>query len=738
MKQSNRTLRFIYLIALVMISLIVINVFLVTVFKVHIRSGVSLDYYISNASSVRETIFADRGNIYDANGQVIAHNQRTYDIICYLDSSRKGNGNTPAYIDDPVYTSTVLSMYLDMEPDEIYYFLTAHPDWYQTELGIKGRNLSAETRDAILNHEGIHGIGFKESSKRLYPQGGDIAPYLVGYAQNDNTTGEMVGKMGVEKYLNDELNGTDGSHFYQMSKRGYILPGMYEEYVPAEDGYDVYLTLDTSIQQALETSFDDIVTVNNASQAWGGVVEIKTGKILAWGQTPSFDPNVLDVENWTNIGSQYPYEPGSVFKSIIYAAAIDLGVYDGDTTFNSETYCYSWNGTTPYRVYPGSGKYNSNYCITNAAGKSWGQIPLDYGLIYSSNVATMTLLEQYVGTQNYMDYVTKFGFFKEVDSDGIEEVTGVRNFNYPSEKLSMTYGQGSSVTMLQLLQAYTAIFGNGEMVKPYFIDKVVNPDTGEIVYEGQRKVVSTPIKQETAKKLQGLLERVVSDPAGTAKYYAIDETNIIAKTGTSEISIGGRYNANDSISSVMMAFPADNPQYMIYYAYISPYDYYNHLNSTVIKELTRKVAILTNVKVNEDVNTTSTYEKYITPDLSNKTLQESLEELKKYNLKVEVIGDGINVINQYPNKGDAIYSGNKVFLLTDGGQISLPDFKGWSRKEIVAYHSLSNLNIIINGYGVVYEQSISPSSIVTSRDELVLYLYDINTDLKENIPEVKE
>lgn len=728
MKRSNKTLRFVYGIALAIILLVIVNVFLVTIGKYHLRSGTSLDSYLESVSTVNETIYAQRGKIFDTNGEVVAQDTTTYDIICYLSKDRKGNGNTPAYIDDPLYTAKALSIILGMDESTVFRYLSQE-GLYQTELGPLGRNLSEETKNEILSYPGIHGIGFKESSKRVYPKKDDFAPYLIGFAQS-NEKGKVIGKMGLEAYLNDELSGTDGSHIYQMSKQGYILPGMYEEYHQETNGLDVYTTIDTSIQEALADSFDEIVTKNNASKAWGSVVEINTGKILAWGQTPGFDPNELEIEDYLNTGTQFPYEPGSVFKSIIYSAAMDLGVYNGDATFNSETYCFSSHGNTPYRTFS-----SDNYgCITNAAGKSWGEISFDYGLIYSSNVATMTLLEQYVGTQNFIDYVIKFGFFQNVETDGIEEVRGVKNYFYPAEKLSLTFGQGSSVTMLQLIQAYTAIFGNGEMLKPYYIDKIVDPETNEIVYQGQRTVVGSPIKEETARKMQQLLARVVSDKVGTAKPYGIEEVNIMAKTGTSEISlIGQGYSSTDSITSVMMAFPAENPKYMLYYAYVSPYDYYNHLNSSVINELTKRVVILTNSGVSPIQVNEKKYETYTMENLTNISVDEAVEKLNDKAVEIIIVGNGEQVIGQYPKETSTYYSNSKVFLKTNGNEIVIPDFKGWTRKDVVTYWNLSGIPIVIDGYGVVYEQSIMPYSIVNSDDELILYLYDIKTDNEENL-----
>ena len=403
------------------------------------------------------------------------------------------------------------------------------------------------------------------------------------------------------------------------------------------------------------------------------VVDVETGKILAWGQDPGFNPNELNITNYNNLGSNLAYEPGSAFKSFIYAAAIDSGKYNGNATFDSDPFCYSSYGAEPVRTYSGNG-YG---CIYNANKKAWGTIPLDYGLIFSSNVATSTLLADWVGSETYLEYVKKFGFFSEVDTDGISETSGVLNYTYPVEKLSLTYGQGSSVTMLQLLQAYTAIFGNGEMLKPYYIDKIVNTDTGELVYEGKRTVVDRVISEDTAHQLQDLLYRVVYDEKGTASIYKVDEVEIMAKTGTAEFVSDGSYGRDEYINSIMLAFPADKPKYMIYYAYIYPYDYGNVDNTGAIKNLIKKVALLTNVNYDSSSLISTEIKKEEMPSVLNTDYSEAYNILKEKNLNIYKIGNGTKVINQYPSKGDTVYTNDKVFILTDGGQTGCPDFTGW-------------------------------------------------------------
>lgn len=723
MKRSNFKLRFLYTLLTICVFAVITNVFLVTVFRVHIRSNTSLDDYVDSVANVDETIFASRGTIYASGGEVVAQDVQTYDIICFLDPDRLSNGSDVAYVDDISFAAKSLAPILDVSEQDIYdnllYGVQNH--LFQTELGAGGRNLSEEQVSQIKAIAGLHGIGFRNSYKRYYPYGEKYSPQLLGFAQSDNT-GKLIGKLGVEASLNDELSGKDGRHSYQIDKNGYILPGMYDETIPAVDGYDIYLTIDVSIQEALNTCLETTIQAKKASRAWGAVVEINTGKILAWGQTPSYNPNSPKADDvQVNYGSQLVYEPGSVMKSVIYSAAMDLGVYEGTDTFNSAPYCYLDDASRTYSD-------NKLGCIYNVSKLDWGTIELDYGLIYSSNVATATLLSNYVGINNFKDYIDRYHLYKKVNTDGIDELGGYTNYGLSAvDCITATYGQGSSTTMLQLLQAYTAIFGNGEMLRPYIIDKIVDPNKSTTVYQGTRNVVSTPIKESTAKKMQELLRRVVSEKNGTCRHYEAKTVNVMGKTGTSEIAMDGEYSDDINIISCMLGFPYENPQYMVYYAYVSDETVYYNYDIKPCPDLIDRIALLEGLNVVEnDTDYEKKIQKYEMPNLLSTGVGEAHDELNNLNVKIVQIGDGSRIIGQYPNPGDNLYTNEKVFLLSEGNNISLPDFTNWTRKELICYWNLSGLAIQLNGYGIVFEQSIAPNTIVDSSSEIIVKLRDIN------------
>ncbi len=720
--RPNRWLKAIFSVTFVVAFVVIVNVVVVSVFQLHIRSLTSLESYVNSVNYVRETIYASRGNIYDANGMTVATDVSTYSIICYMSESRTYADGSPGYVVDIEYTANVLANILGADQETIYEILESAQGLYQTEIGTAGRQIDEATKLAIEEYE-LPGVEFVSSSKRYYPLGDYFSPYLVGFAQDEN--GTLVGRMGVELYLNDELSGVNGYRVYQADENGYILEGMTEEVVDAKDGYDVYLTIDNVIQEALQEALAETIEDRDASQAWGIVVEISTGKILAWGQVPTFDSNELDIEEYNNYNSQYLFEPGSVFKTFAYAAAIEEGVYDGTAEVDSSDFCYVASGTDPVRTYDD----DNLGCITNSENKTYGYVEYDYGLIMSLNTVTSSIVTDLIDPETYLEYLYEFGFFEEVDTDGISESVGWINFSQPVEKLTATYGSGLMVTALQLVQAYSAIFGNGEMVKPYYIDKIVDSSSGDVIYEGQREVVSQPISEETAEQLQELLRRVVTDEQGTARYYEVESVGVLAKTGTQQVADeSGTYTEEGTvISSVILAFPADEPQYMIYYAYVSDYDRNNHYYTDPVTNLIERIALLyglTSSDEDDDTSSASTATTYEMPDLVGHTLSYATSKLADSD-QVVILGDGDYVISQYPSAGTTIYNNQKIFILTSTDSFSMPDLTGWTRKEVTELWAITGVAFTLDGYGIVTEQSIEAGTTVTKSDIVAVTFADL-------------
>lgn len=716
-RRKPKTVSTIMIVTLVTIMLLVTDVFCVAIGKTHPNSGTDLNPYVDSSNTVVDYTKAMRGNLYDRNGNVIAQDTRTYNIICILDESRPSIDGEISYVKDKETTASALSKILMIDYDKVLDLL--NQDVYQTELGNAGRNLSKNTKDEIEALQ-LPGIEFTDSIQRLYPNH-TFASNLIGYAIADER-GSTVGQMGLELYLDSYLCGQDGKRVYQVDKNGYVLPGMKEENISSVNGNDVYLTLDVSIQQALETAFKETEEKFNATSVWGGVMELDTGKVVAWGQSPSFDPNSLEnITNYNNIGSQSAYEPGSTMKTFVWAAAINEGKYDGSALADGNEFC--WTSDADNNPSKTSQDNAMGACIYNANRKKWGTVTLDDGLVYSLNSVAATIETEVITPAIYEQYLDDFGFFQKVDIDGLPESEGIKQFTWPADKLSLSYGQGSTVTMLQMFQAYSAIFSDGSMVKPYFVESIRDPyDSSNVIYQAETEVTGNPITEESAKKIQSILYEVVNRSDGAARFFKIPECELIGKTGTAEVAgTDGKYESGRNIASVMLAMPADDPKVLVYYAFDAAYTVEMATYTEPQKSLLRKIAQVYGFSqddssvavVTTDENADVELVETSMPSLLNHTVEYARNQLEGSNIQLIVLGGGNNVIDQYPKTSDTLTSGDRVFLLTDSNSFEMPDLTGWTRKDVAALWSITGFGFELSGEGVVTSQSVPSGTTVT-------------------------
>ena len=716
---GKRTILLIFMMTLALMMILASNVFFVSIAKKHMRSGTDLSVYADSANTVKEVTKALRGRILTADGTIIAEDNRTYNIICILDENRPSLKGQIAYVKDKEATAHQLARILKMDEQTVLDYL--HQDVYQTELGTSGRNLSESIKSEIaaLN---MPGVEFTDSIKRVYPLG-TFSSNLIGFAQSDES-GSTIGKMGTELYLDSYLRGTDGYRIYQADKNGFILPGMKEEVRAGENGDTIYTTLDQDIQEALEESFQMTAERFHSDRIWGAVMEIATGKLLAWGQYPSFDPNTLEITDYNNYGAQVPYEAGSTMKTFVWAAAINEGKYDGTATVYSGPYFYQANAQNdPVRV-----EKSAYQPITNAGNKNWGYIDYDQGMIYSSNVVAAEGQNRLITPEIHLQYLKDFGFFKTVSTDGLSEQTGILNFTWPSDKLALSYGQGSTVTTLQLLQAYSAIAGDGTMKRPYYIESIRDPyDTTKVLYQAQTKITGEPITAETARQVRDIMYRVVNDEDGTAKFYRIPECELIAKTGTSQLAVNGTYESGKTIVSFVGALPAEQPKVLIYYANEASYMPNAHFYTEATVQLLRKTAMKLGLSSQpaentetENIDDNEQAIRTIMPALINHSLTFAMPKLDCTGAQIIVLGDGASVIDQYPAAGETVYSGQRIFLLTDTNSFIMPDLSGWTRRDVTALWQVTQFGFKLSGNGKVVSQNIAAGSTVSRGTQIAV------------------
>lgn len=723
-KRANRTLSMIVIICGVIACLVVSNVLYTMVTNYHFRSGTYVDTFSSSKEKVKP-ITASRGYIYDRNKEIIAQDVDTYALYAIIEQSHTGIGDTPEYVMDPQMTSEKLAPILGVSVD---YMMNEFEkgqanSQFQIEFGLAGKSLSTTQKETIDALD-LPGIEFTKNSKRFYPSG-KFASHLVGYAQFDDEEKRIVGKMGVEQYLDDYLKGTDGEERYSASAGGTVLPGSKYVTSKAVNGNDVYLTLDKNVQVALEKCLENTMKEFDSQRAWAVVMEVETGKILGYSSYPTFDLNELNITDYLNVPSQYTYEPGSVMKAITYAAAIDSGNYPGNDTLYSSNVFYMGidaNGT----AYRASSPDLAESTVTDALGNKFGTISFEVGFARSSNIAICEMLTKYLPPDVYEEYMNRFGFFQKVNMTGLNEEAGSKNFTYPIEKLTAGFGQGSSVTAMQMVQAYSALFNDGKMMKPYYIDKIINSYNGDVIEEYSPEVVGEPVSKETADQMKSLMNEVVNNKNYGSAYnrYHMDDVEVIGKTGTGQIATDGKYGDSTYINSFMAAAPYDDPKVMMYYVFESG----NILTYTgdYFKSAFRQALIATGVsgETTSEANSEdySSWQEYEMPTLLNHSLDYANNKLKSMAVNKVIIGDGSSIIQQFPEAQDSVVTKQNVFLLTDGTNITMPNMNGWSLKDVKQFATIANVNITWEGSGSVKEQNVKEGTTITSESEIKLTL----------------
>jgi len=655
--------------------------------------GINLNLFASKRTIKRETITAKRGTIYDANGDILAQNVYSYTLIAYLEESR-GDGN---YVKDKELTAEKLATVINMSYEKILSLLGK--DVYQTEFGNAGKGLTELKKDEILAL-GLDGIDFLANQKRYYPNGAYLS-YTLGYAKS-NSDGNIVGEMGIEALFNDYLDGTDGYREYQKDRKGYKIPNTYESVQLAEDGNDIYLTIDASVQFFIEEALSEAEKNYSFDELNIIVAEAKTGKILGLSSTTSFDPNTREISSYLDPNVAVAFEPGSTMKIYTYMAALETGLYDGEKTFKSGTY-----------------KTTDGTVIGDSYRKGWGTISYDKGFALSSNVGIVNIINDYLDRKSLNNYFKKLGFGSKTGIDLSKETSGKLGFKYETELYNAGFGQGIMVTGMQNIKALTSIANDGVLLEPYIIDKIVD-SKGNVVLENSRKEVDRVASKETTDKIRDLMETVVT--VGTGSIYNMPEYSLIAKTGTAQIAstngTGYLKGPSDFIRGFAGMFPKDDPQIIIYANVKRPRN--NNVKSLtdVIKSVVENIGKYYNIK--GDINIENKDSLYKLENYINKNAEEEKEKLEKNNVNVVLIGNGDVVINQYPNKGAIIPPEARVFLITNGNDIIIPNFRGWSKKDVITYLTKSGIkNFNITGNGYLKSQNIVD---VTYKEDMLLEL----------------
>lgn len=672
----------------------------------------------------QRTIEAERGSILDRKGRVIAEDKSSYKLVAILDDALSTDPDKPQHVVDIKDTAQKLAPLIGMEVSEVESILSKDKD--QVEFGSAGRDISHTLKEEITKLE-LPGISFSRDTQRFYPNG-VFASHLIGYAQKDEESGETVGMMGLEKTLEKYLHEEDGYVKYQKDGYSWKLPTSKDEITAPENGQNVYLTIDQKIQTFLEDAMNQVVEKYEPEQIIGVVADPKTGKILAMGQRPSFDPNIRDITTYYNDIVSTRYEPGSTMKIFTLASAIDEGVYNGNATFQSGS----------YPIKGASDIYDHNKV-------GWGPITFNEGVQRSSNVGFSIIADKLLGTDRLYQYYNSFGLLKKTGIDLPNEENSFFNFTYHRDKVSTSFGQASAVTPIQLVQAATAIANDGKMMKPYVIEKIVDTDDGELVKQTKPTIAGQPISKEAAKETRDILEQVVIGEHGTGKIFDIPGYDVTGKTGTAQIYEDGKIirGVNDYIFSFLGMAPKENPELVVYVAVKKP-----NLNgdpgampvsmifNTVMKNSLQYLQIDPTEEETSETKTDGENDVNL-PNLTDLTVSDVQNQLKELGVDLIVLGDGKQIINQYPSVETYVLSGEKILLQTSN-TIKMPDISNWSRRDVMKLGNLMSLSITIDGNGYVAKQSIKKGTPVKEGDALTVTLKEVEPPKKNEEQENKE
>ena len=300
----------------------------------------TISAFIKNRNTEEDTILPKRGSILDANNNVLAEDVASYSVIAYLDEKRSENSKIPLHVVDPDATAEKLAPYINMKPEDLKLLLKKKA--YQVELGPGSRNLSQLQMEEIKKLN-LPGIDFIASTKRYYPSG-DFASYAIGYTINEEDKSKniwKVGQLGIEEYFNDNLTGHSGYITYEHDRNGYKIANGREYIEPADDGDNVYLTIDSNIQLFTENAVKQMK--KDSEEEWGFIIvaDAKTGAIMSYATFPSFDPNKKNITNYMDLMTGTTFEPGSTMKIFSYLCAIDSGKYNGTSTYDSGKITYT-------------------------------------------------------------------------------------------------------------------------------------------------------------------------------------------------------------------------------------------------------------------------------------------------------------------------------------------------------------------------------------------------------------
>jgi stage V sporulation protein D (sporulation-specific penicillin-binding protein) len=575
----------------------------------------------------------ERGKILDRNGVELATNQSAPTVYV-----------VPRQVEDPVETAEKLAAVLNMSKEKAYQHVTKKTNIER--IHPEGRKISIEKANEIMDLN-LKGVYIGEDSKRYYPFG-DYLSHVLGFAGVDNQ-----GLMGLELYYDKELSGEKGSVQFYSTAKGQRMPEMPDDYQPPVDGLDLKLTIDTKVQTIVERELDNAEATYQPDGIIAVAMNPNNGEILAMASRPNFDPGDFqsvppEIYN-RNLPIWSTYEPGSTFKIITLAAALEEGKVDLE------------NG----RFYdPGHIEVAGAKLRCWKRGGHGSQTFLE--VVQNSCNPGFVELGQRLGKETLFQYIKDFGFGQKTGIDLHGEGTGIL-FNLekvgPVELATTAFGQGVAVTPIQQVAAVAAAVNGGILYQPYVAKELIDPNTGEVVMRNTPVAKRRVISEETSEQIRNALESVVAQ--GTGKNAFVESYRVGGKTGTAQKAQNGKYLENNHIVSFIGFAPADDPQIVVYVAVDNPkgtVQFGGVVAAPIVGNIIRDTLPVLGVEPRKDqIEKERTYldtPMVEVPDLVGLTRKEIVQ--KFFNLKLDVTGTGTTVVKQAPEPGVKVKEGSTI------------------------------------------------------------------------------
>ena len=662
-----------------------------------------------------QTIAPKRGTIYDSTGKILAASAKVDTVsISFTNVKYKNNTSVPAEV-----LAKAFSEIFELDYDELLEKINNNPNFLTIARKVEQDKID-KLRAWMKENKISSGINIDSDTKRYYPYG-TLASHLIGFCGDDN-----YGLDGLERRWESTLAGTPGKKITSLNSARQEIPDDNQIYIEAQDGNDIVLTIDTNVQSIAEKYLKQAVEENDCLR--GGNVIImnpNNGDILSMATYPDYDLNDPFTINsstlaekwstltasekndylfkmWRNKAVSDGYEPGSTFKLITAAIALEENLIDPDTP--NELNCkgyeeYYDTKINCWRYYAPHGSQSLREALQN-----------------SCNPALMQVGKR-IGAKTYYKYLRAFNLIGNTGAAVSGEISG-QFVDEEScgivELATMSFGQRFTITPLQMISAVSAIVNDGVLMQPRIVKQVVDKNSNTVT-DIEPVEVRQVVSKETSEMMRDMMESVVT--SGTGQYAKVAGYSVGGKTGTSEPSPG---KADEGYVASMVAIsPTVNTQIVILVTLYQPTGTNGHQGGAVagpvvgqiLSEVLPYLEIPSNADVNSSTNDSSAI---VVPDVRNKTISEAKNKLKSAGFRVSVSSNDSTdelIVDQVPKPGISLKSNSIIYLYTNNNSTrittTVPNLKGKTAAEATNMLKAKNLNIVTTGSGVVVSQDIA-------------------------------